>query len=116
MVSLFKPVLNQRIRCWEEPCVNDSGLTLPVDIFCRRSSPYRGSAIPGSGRSNSSRIACSFSSANKQASKAVSRKPCSLAATTTCRSRHIVDQALDLNKWDAAHGTLLASSEGFALP
>ena len=33
IVPLSKPMLNQRIRCWEEPRVNDSGLTWPVDIF-----------------------------------------------------------------------------------
>jgi hypothetical protein len=26
-VPLLTPVLNHRIRCWEEPCVKESGLT-----------------------------------------------------------------------------------------
>jgi hypothetical protein len=27
------PLLNHDMRCWEVPCVNESGETWPVDIF-----------------------------------------------------------------------------------
>lgn len=51
---LSKPVLNQRMRCAEEPWVKESGTTMPRPWRCRRSSPmalaaFRASSMsPGS--------------------------------------------------------------------
>src|SRR5215831_127096 len=39
------PRLNHCVRWTELPCVNDSGVTRPVDIRCRRSSPTAAAAF-----------------------------------------------------------------------
>src|SRR5690606_8437826 len=45
------PFLNQRIRCADVPCVNESGTTRPVDCFCKRSSPIALAAFMASSKS-----------------------------------------------------------------
>src|SRR4029077_8453842 len=41
---LSNPRWNHCIRWVDEPCVNESGDTCPVDIFCNRSSPTAAAA------------------------------------------------------------------------
>src|SRR5262249_10717081 len=44
IAPFWNPRLNQSIRCCDVPCVNESGATWPVDIFCNRSSPTAAAA------------------------------------------------------------------------
>jgi hypothetical protein len=45
------PRLNQRTRCSDEPCVNDSGTMRPCVCFCKRSSPIAVAALRASAMS-----------------------------------------------------------------